>query len=260
MTTSIPQQANPSGLALTGASLDLLKLIAMLLMVCDHVNETIFDGRFGWMTFLGRGAFPLFGYAMACYLYQRPDIKRYLQRMVVFALLSQPVFVFAFENNSGNVLFTFACGAIVGNWLVGEAAWRRHLLCVLAAFSSFFFNEVNDFGMVGILFPAVLACALYGDRFSWGSVLFLTPLLYLQLGDFFDIEDGAITYTPLSTDDFLAILAVFVVPLGAYMLCRTIRRDRFLYRYALYIFYPAHLFLLSLYRLFAHPFPMTLFS
>ena len=109
----MPKHERPVLRSLTGAPLDALKLVAMTFMVLDHVNYVCLDEAEPWMFYLGRGAFPLFAFAMACHLYRQMPLDRYLQRLVVFAFLSQPVFVLAFDENVLNIMFTLALGAAV---------------------------------------------------------------------------------------------------------------------------------------------------
>ena len=51
----LQRQESPEPLAMTGASLDALKLWAMVLMVIDHTNLVCFDETVPWMFYLGRG-------------------------------------------------------------------------------------------------------------------------------------------------------------------------------------------------------------
>jgi hypothetical protein len=230
---------------LTGAPLDWLKLIAMVLMVFDHVNTTLLDDKQLWMSWLGRGAFPLFAYAMACHLIKRPKLDNYLQRLLIFALFSQPAYVLALHDNSGNILFTLACGAIVGAWVIGEAGWRRHVLFTLAL-SSFFFSDFLDFGLVGVMLPTAIACALRGDRFAWPWLVVLTLQLNGGLDHFFVLNDGLLSFTSITQDDIMTALCALILPVAILVLCRQFQGRRFLFRYALYLFYPAHLYVLAL--------------
>ena len=93
-----------------------LKLLAMALMLCDHLWATVIPGN-NWLTAVGRLAFPIFAYQVAEGFFLTHNRKKYLGRMFVFALISEIPFnllyyssvVFPFHQN---VMFTF-CLAIL---------------------------------------------------------------------------------------------------------------------------------------------------
>jgi TraX protein len=232
---------------LTGASLDTIKVIAMVLMVFDHVNEVCFEGAYAWMYYLGRGAFPLFAFAMACHLLEHVPLSKYVERLTIFALISQPVFALAFYEDAGNILFTLALGSIVGVWTVNRPAWRRHMLGALALLSLSLYNFV-DFALVGIMLPALLACAMGGDRISWFWTAVLLVLLNVNISDVAVFDEGFVFSAP-DLAIYLTIASTMLLPVLSYVAVKSIHGARFLPRHALYIFYPAHLFLLAVYNL-----------
>ncbi len=88
-----------------------LHTIAMALMLCDHLWATVVPGA-DWLTWLGRLAFPLFAFMLAEGYFYTKDFRKYLLRMVFFALLSEipfnltytTLFIYPFQQN---VLWTF---------------------------------------------------------------------------------------------------------------------------------------------------------
>ena len=70
----------------TNLDTDLLKLIAIAAMLIDHIGGAFFPevGVFRW---IGRLAFPIFCYCMTVGLLYTRDIKRYLGRLGLFALI-----------------------------------------------------------------------------------------------------------------------------------------------------------------------------
>ena len=84
----------------TNLNTDLLKLIAITAMLIDHIGGAFFPdvGFFRW---IGRLAFPhlllLFDGGLALY----PDVRKYLLRLGVFALVSQPFYVLALPPGGG---------------------------------------------------------------------------------------------------------------------------------------------------------------
>ena len=80
----------------TNLDTDLLKLVAVIAMAIDHVGGAFFPeiGPFRWV---GRLAFPLFCYCMTVGLLYTHDVRRYLGRLALFAVISQPFYVLAFH-------------------------------------------------------------------------------------------------------------------------------------------------------------------
>lgn len=233
---------------LTGASLDTLKLLAMVFMVLDHVNFVCLGETEDWMFYLGRGALPLFAFAMAGHLYRQVPLDRYLQRLLVFAVLSQPVFVLAFDENALNIIFTLALGTVMAQWVVRQVSWRRHLLFAVAL-SSVFLEDAIDFDLLGIALPGAFLGALQGQRFArlWTVVILL--LLNFEVGDVAGLENGQMIFYGFSLDSLLMVASTIVVPWVSYVICRRVPGGRFLPRYTFYWFYPGHLLLLVIWRL-----------
>ena len=94
-----------------------LKLLAMALMLCDHMWATVVPGG-QWMTNLGRLAFPIFAFQIAEGYARTHNFKRYLGRMFLFALISELPFnlmtggglLFPFHQN---VMFTFCLALLM---------------------------------------------------------------------------------------------------------------------------------------------------
>ena len=88
----------------------MLKLIAMVSMVFDHVGDNFFPGQ-TWMRIIGRIAMPIFAFFIAEGFMHTRDRKKYLLRMGLFALVSELPFDLLTEGsvNFGhqNVMCTF---------------------------------------------------------------------------------------------------------------------------------------------------------
>ena len=88
----------------------MLKIIAMVSMVIDHVGDMFFPELL-WMRMIGRLAMPVFAFCITeGYIHTR-NRKKYLLRMGIFALISEVPFDLAFEGKIGlshqNIMVSF---------------------------------------------------------------------------------------------------------------------------------------------------------
>ena len=88
-----------------------LKLLAMLLMLCDHAWATIIPGN-EWLTCIGRLAFPIFAFQIAEGWAHTSDRKTYQRRVLTWALISEIPFNLMAAGGvinpfHQNVMFTF---------------------------------------------------------------------------------------------------------------------------------------------------------
>ena len=88
----------------------MLKIIAMISMVIDHVGDMFFPDMM-WLRMVGRLAMPIFAFCITeGYIHTR-NRNKYLLRMGIFALVSEVPFDLAFEGNINithqNIMLTF---------------------------------------------------------------------------------------------------------------------------------------------------------
>ena len=93
-----------------------LKCIATLMMTLDHVGKYFFDGH-PLFTVPGRLAFPLFAWLITVGYRKTRNVKAYLHRIFLFALLSQIPFslttlTIANDPYQLNVFFTLGLGLL----------------------------------------------------------------------------------------------------------------------------------------------------
>lgn len=216
-----------------------LKIIALVIMLIDHVGAVIvqrtmwmpgFDHDF-WnllympLRYIGRLAFPIFCFLLVEGYVHTSDIRKYIRRILLFAVVSEIPFNLAitgkvFDLNYQNVFFELAwgigamhCLAIVekkGKNYVLQVILRLGLI-ILFALSAEHLNF--DYGMYGI----ISIVALYVFRQN--------RLMQLLIGAF------SFYWEPVAPLAFL-LLAFYNGKRGRKI------------KYAFYIFYPAHLLIL----------------
>jgi len=219
----------------------------MIFMAVGHYNQILLDDANLWILYLGFGVFPMFAFVMASHLHRQAPSQGYLRRLVVFAMLSQPIFLVAVYDIQLNILFTLALAAVVAPWIVEQAPWRRHALFGLSLLSVFI-EDANDYDLVGIVLPAAFLSAMRGQRLAILWILIILMSLNLDVGDIVRLDGDGITLNDISMDLVLTFLGAVVFPCVIYVLCRRLSGERYLPRYALYWFYPLHLLPFAIWR------------
>ena len=93
-----------------------LHILAMLFMLCDHLWATLFPAQ-EWMTCVGRLAFPIFAFMIAEGCYYTSNVKKYMLRLFLFAIISEIPFNLIMGSSvfypfHQNVLWTFLLGGL----------------------------------------------------------------------------------------------------------------------------------------------------
>ena len=221
----------------TNLDTNFLKLFAILTMVVDHVGTVFFPQHpeFRWV---GRLAFPIFCYCLTVGLMYTRDIRRYLGRLALFAVVSQPFFALAFhphnfweELTSWNIFVTlfFSLLAIYG---VKERKWW---LFALALFTVSWWNF--DYSGTGI--QLMLIFYLCRNRPRLGAALYLLSYLPALMNGWPE-DPLCLTVGGLCID--WSFFAVFAAPL---IFCATHSRIK-VNKWFFYAFYPAHLAAIAL--------------
>jgi hypothetical protein len=192
---------------------------------------------------LGRVAFPLFSFVVACNLLNGAKPLRYLQKLLLFGVASQPIYAAAFISNQAGPLVTLAIGAAVAANLQRQTPPLQHLVFALGTAAIFCpwipARAGIEGGIAGALFPAVILLLLQGQRSHavWFVMLLIGLNTYSEMG----IIDILLTALLTGTGS----IAIIVAALAARNRCR------FFPRYGFYVFYPAHLLILTMIRAFA---------
>ena len=88
-----------------------LHIMAMLLMLCDHLWATIIPGN-NWLTCIGRIAYPIFAFMIVEGYFHTHNLKKYVGRLFLCALISEIPFNLVIGSRffypiHQNVIFTF---------------------------------------------------------------------------------------------------------------------------------------------------------
>ncbi|SCZ43358.1 MULTISPECIES: TraX family protein [Pseudomonas] len=220
-------------------ALDLLKWLALLSMLLDHLRYVGISAD--WLYVPGRLAFPWFCLAMAANLARdgaRKTEWRYLGWLLLFSLLSEiPYRLYIPEPDTLNVMPTLALGLLVARGWQDRALISR-LLGVSALLVAALFPERLMFGLFGVLLPLAMLLVF---RKPWFFSL-LPGLLCLAANQW------RVLYESAQFGNIVAILGIatcLIAPLLGMFLLRhaTCLHAPPMRRWA-YALYPAHFMVL----------------
>lgn len=133
---------------------DIIKTVALVLMVLDHANRILHLDQ-SWMFLVGRGAFPLFALVWGLNLSRHTHIRQEaINRLWGWAVIAQFAYYLAgFPWYEGNILFAFAVAAQVLTWCETRTWWRSaETMLLLAMWLPF---SGTSYGIAGLLMLAV---------------------------------------------------------------------------------------------------------
>ncbi len=235
-----------------GVSSFALHIIAMALMLCDHLWATIIPGQM-WLTMVGRLAFPIFAFMIVEGYHYTSNYKKYVKRILLWAVITEIPFNLmagssVFYPFHQNVLWTFAIGLWTMRILDNIRAKRKPVVAValtaLVVFAMFWLGQLTmvDYHGYGVLM--ILVFYLFHGNKWYHYVGQLAGMVYINYfmmkGLVFPVE--VFGYTFEMKQQALAVLALPLI--WCY-------RGRQGYhskatQMAFYAFYPVHLLILGL--------------
>ncbi|MFP5425461.1 MAG: TraX family protein [Gammaproteobacteria bacterium] len=225
------------------AGLDLVKWLAILTMVADHLRYLWpqADGLF----IVGRLAFPLFALALAINVGRShplawPSAKsaRYLGWLLVFSVVSEAPYRWL-DNGSTtfNVIPTLTLGLLVA-WGVHHRPSAARWLAAGAALFAAVYSDQLMYGLPGVLLPAAVVVAR-----SRGGATWLLPCALAVAGN---LTNSWLREHPLLPISVLILsVAALAIPAGCWLLGQDYRRVPRVGRWG-YLFYPLHLLAIKL--------------
>lgn len=243
----------------------IIKIIAVITMLCDHSGDLII-GHISTLNMIGRIAFPLFAFQLVIGYAHTSNLKKYLFRLFVFALISEIPFSIFMHIISGsyfglNIFFTLFLGVCA--MYIYDNCFSNDLKIInntanLKSFYLFRFLKTAPvffkimFGTFSMSIIFLFAYFLKVDYSIWGIVL----ILYIHI--FYDknkvlfsigylilclyqvmIYYGILSYQWLISDYIFTILPLTI------MLLYNGKKGPSLQNF-FYIFYPLHLIILEL--------------
>lgn len=219
---------------ISAASIELLKWLAVVLMVVDHINKFVLKESVPSMFALGRIAMPLFVFVLGYNLarpaaYESGVYQRVLTRLTCFGVLS--IYPHAMMNVliggwwPVNIMFTLALAVLI-MWLTEKGG----VVSVIFAWVAFLLLGA----VVEFWWPAVAGCLFVWLYFKKGKPVYLVGFVLSLLALYF------------VNGNFWALLALPVI-----VIARAWRWQLPRMKWFFYAFYPLHFILLWLYIRFA---------
>lgn len=198
-----------------------LKCIAIVSMALDHTGAVLYPSQI-WLRCLGRIAFPIFCFLIVEGFFHTHDVRRYMGRLGVFALISEIPYDLAFrgvplEYAHQNVFFTLLIGIGMMVLLERNREWPVKAVILLLA-----------------MWLAVLTRSDYNFR---GVLLIFVFYIFHESRWLAVTAGGLWNFLYQGVIQKYGVLSV--LPLALY----NGERGRKM-KYFFYIFYPAHLLLL----------------
>ena len=228
----------------------LLKLIAIVSMTIDHLGAVVFP-QYRIMRIIGRLAFPLFAYCIAVGCVCTRNIGKYALRVLLLALLVQPLYVTAM-NHQARMAFDWAHNffridlilqhyyltdhhaihftLFMGILLIWALRDKKYIAALIVFAACWYLQNWLDYGIYGIYLmlifwalidrpvSAIVCAAAY---MTWYSL----PTLRMQLWRFNNVQV------------YVQIYALMALPLILIPMNTRIRVNKWVF----YLFYPAHL-------------------
>ncbi len=229
---------------ISGRALDILKILAAIFMLLDHIDAQLMTRSTGILYLIGRGAYPLFAYAAAASVV-RAGVERapvYARRLLLIAILIIPITQLARDQDAGNILFTLTIGLGIIPWVASMGARGRHIFFVVCL-AGIVFPNLFEFGWVGAALPAAFYLVLKNEA---GKGWIWPLLIGLNFGGFYELLAN-FSWADAAILSVIALATLVMTKLSIYI-SQQFPNDqtRLMPKYFLHIFYPAHILALAL--------------
>ena len=229
-----------------------LHIMGMIFMLCDHLWGTIVPGN-DWLTCIGRLTFPIFAFLIVEGYFHTRNLKKYVQRLLLFAVLSEIPFNLAMGSGviypiHQNVLWSFLIAIGLIHWnekaKASRKLWQRILVGCVTVVLGYILGifTMVDFYHAGIL--TVLVFYFFRQGKWWSYIGQFVCLWYINmeiLGGFSYMITfmGQTLFVPRQGFALLAL-----IPIWLYR-GKKGYHSKWL-QYFNYAFYPVHLLILGL--------------
>jgi len=235
----------------TNQNSGLIKLIACLCMAVDHLGKMCFPNQ-PWMRLVGRLAFPLFAYGVAVGVVYSRDPVRYLKRIILLALISQPLYALGLAHeNSAMYAVRFTENPLKAVWLFYTKSFVTPsiLISLAAGLTLLLFLRRKQWLLA---FFVYILLQRFGANLDYGLFgIHLMVLFYLLCEYPYLAAPAVCVFIAANSVGYGYIffgheftMRIFAIP-AAVFACLPLRSNLRLPKWFSYGFYPAHLAILA---------------
>jgi len=167
-----------------------IQMAAALTMLIDHIGAVFFPAVAGFRA-IGRLSFPLFAFGIAQGVTYTSDFRKYFIRILVAAVISQPIYMKLFGLSQLNPLFMLAWGACALHFWKKEKKMIAGVLLIGCAFIEMSYGwygvwTIFFFGFYAMkenlcFYGQVVLNVLYGlTTGAWIQILSLFSFMFLD--------------------------------------------------------------------------------
>ena len=212
-----------------------LKIIACVSMLIDHIGIVFVDNNL-FMRAVGRLAFPVFAFLLVQGLLRTSDVRRYLLRLGIFAVVSEIPFDLAMHDTiwypgAQNIFFTLtAIYAMDSRGPIGR--WKVEIVLAAALLAEFL---RFDYGMAGV---GIIVMFYLIEKERSGADAYTLAYFNKKQNIEIVVLSSLVYILCLGMNQLYALLAM--IPVNMY----SGERGRMKLKYFFYLFYPLHLLLI----------------
>jgi len=205
---------------------NLLKIIALVAMLIDHIGYVFFEDVL-ILRMIGRLSFPLFAYSTFIGYFKTKDLKKYIVRLFIIALITEPIYdlLFIKEYFSLNIIFSLLFEVII-LYLLDN---KKYFYIVIPITLMIYFNVEYCYHLL-LLIPIFYYCNSKKLLFLFFYIVFYSNFLL------------DINISQFALVNFCGILSL---PLILFKTKSKLKVNKWFY----YLFYPLHLLLIYVIKL-----------
>ena len=152
-----------------------LHILAMALMLCDHLRATLLPAQ-EWLTCIGRMAFPMFAFLIAEGYFHTSNVRKYLRRLLIFAVLSEIPFNLLYGSSviypfHQNVLWTFLIAllsiALIEKTKASRKRWLTWVVSIITVLVDLLLGTIAMVDYLGAGVVTVLVFYFFRGKKWW---------------------------------------------------------------------------------------------
>ena len=219
----------------------ILKMIAIISMFIDHIGYIIL-GKFSYFNYIGRLAFPIFAFQISEGYSHTKNLKKYIIRLFIFALISQIPFMLFIsiihDDFSLNVIFTLLFGLIA---IIAYDKCHKFFgifICLVLGIAA---EKLNcDYGFYGVVITFLFHTCNKNKLLLALGFIFSTSIYYAyNIGNYYKYGYEVFNYA------FEYYLPYALCTLASIILIVSYNKKKGPdTRHLLYLFYPLHMLLI----------------